>query len=294
MGKAKFFTFLVLGSISVLLPTIVNAQSEFYYTHEEVRHCENQSKNTAVGAVGGAIFGGALGAIFGRGQAVPVVAGSIAGAAAGGLLGAGVSCHEQSVYIKNVDNYLYYAPADGYTDSRTHVVVIGSGYDASGHVCRTYHMDYYTAHGWAANESTACWLNGRWQHGYDAEIITKRVYANPRPRFYNETDDQARDGQRMFWAGRSERINWHRQHSRKRQAWADERKRRCEERELLHEDNRARARSLVSDIQRERYMERRSRDQYYESDYYRGYEYNRDEEHHRDDKFEHHRRRVYQ
>jgi hypothetical protein len=162
------------------------------------------------------------------------------------------------------------------------VVVIGSGYANDGHVCRTYHLDYMSPHGWVAQESTACWVNGRWRHGYDADIISNRIYTNAHPHFYYEAEDRNRDRQRMYWAGQRERQSWERQHERDRIYWANERERSRREREQRINDDRRQARELNRNVQWDRYTDREERNH--------RFDYIRDER--REERHEDHRRFV--
>lgn len=254
--QPKLIAAVALAILNTFVGFKANAYHDDYYTIETVRRCENQNRNTVLGAVGGAITGGVLGAVFGNGRALPTVAGAAGGGLVGGLLGSGLSCNEETTYVKQVDDYLYHAPVSGYRNQRVNVVLLGSGYDRSGNVCRTYHSDYYTPRGWVAQESTACWRNGRWWHGYDAQVITRREYRNHSPRFYVDVEDRIRDRQRMFWAGDREREEWARIRKHDRIMWARERAIRDQERRWRHEQNRQDARELVDDIQWQRHMDR--------------------------------------
>lgn len=259
LKSPRAFSFFACASLTLLVGAAAQAQYD-YYTVEDVRSCENQSSNTAIGAIGGALIGGLIGGLLDRGKPAGVIGGVVVGGVSGGIFGSEVSCHDQVVYVQNVDRYLQSAPPGGYRDEHCHVVVLGSGYSSTGQVCRTYHMDYLTPNGaWAAQESTACWVDGHWRHGYDADVIVEGRVVNPHPVLYYQVDDRIRDRQQIYWAGQSERDAWLARHHYDHVKWESEREQYRRERELRAIDDRQRARETVRQVQDERIRDRDER-----------------------------------
>lgn len=170
--------------LSVALSTLViSSRADAYYTREEVTRCENQDVNTGLGALAGVIAGAGIGLLASGGQAVFGAVGGVTGAVAGGLIGAGLSCETRSVYINRLDERLTSVDYQrSYEDDRCRIVVLRAGYSPRREYCRTYRMDFVdTYNRWVTEESTACWIGGRWRYGYANDVITREHWRYRQP-----------------------------------------------------------------------------------------------------------------
>lgn len=172
--------------LAVALCTLGHAtQASTYYTREEITRCENQEVNAGLGALAGGLAGAGIGLLASGGQAVFGAVGGVTGAVAGGLIGAGLSCETRSVYINRLDERLTSVDYQrSYEDDRCRIVVLRAGYSPRREYCRAYRMDFVDAHGhWVTEESTACWIGGRWRYGYANDVIAREHwrYRHPVP-----------------------------------------------------------------------------------------------------------------
>ncbi len=181
----------ILAQLAAVV-AVQTARADFgtYYTREDTTRCSNQTENAAIGGgVGlgvGALAGAALNSAS---RGAGAVVGGTLGLVTGGLLGLGLSCEEETQYVKHVDEslgdyrYRYWEPIER---ENYRIIVLERGKNWRGDSCSFYQVEFFGVNNRPqAVRETACRMDGAWRHFRyfpgDPPIIRYRSYFNPRP-----------------------------------------------------------------------------------------------------------------